>query len=97
MIEILIYLNFFFKILKFLVKFVCTSPACLNDIDVLSFASLVIVKSSLNFENIGIYELDEWYINSIFNRINRERLFKAKGKLIVLTNKFDNIQRVRNF
>jgi len=62
----------------------------------LKHASLVIVKSTLNFDNLEIDHLNEFYLQKIYKRIgilNSQR----KGKLIIQTHQFKNVHNVNLF
>lgn len=76
-----------------LVTIICTTPECLKKFNcILEYASIVIIKSTLNFEIRGLYELNEFYLSEIFYRTGKR--IKNKGKLIIQTNCFDSISKV---
>lgn len=59
-------------------------------------ASLVIIKSTFNFENKAFNELDAFEINDIFTRMGKMRE-DTKAKLIIQTHNFANISKVNFF
>lgn len=61
--------------------------------DLLKYASLVIIKSTLNFENVAIDHLNDFYLQKIYKRIGRLNI-ERKGKLIIQTHQFKNIVNV---
>ncbi len=59
-------------------------------------ASLVIIKSTFNFENKPFNELDAYEINDIFTKMGKKGEDK-KAKLIIQTHNFANISKVNFF
>ncbi len=77
-------------------KIFITSAACLREMDLcLEKASLVIIKSSFNFEKNKSSSalLDAYDINRISTKMGKKRKDK-KAKLLIQTHKFEHIEKV---